>query len=81
MRPVQGDLLLAAAGPCTVVNKALDRVRGFLGQTLGEIQDSAPPRLLWVTDFPLFEYNDDAQRLEVAACALCLGAGLSPAAA
>ena len=62
---LQGDLLLAAAGPSTVVNKALDRVRGFLGENLGEVDPSAPPCLLWVTDFPLFEYNDDQQRLEV----------------
>ena len=57
-------MLLAAAGPTTTVNKALDRVRGFLGQELGEIDTSAH-RLLWVTDFPLFELNEEEQRLEV----------------
>ena len=70
----QGDLLLAAAGPANVVNKALDRVRSFLGQELGEV-DASQPRLLWVTDFPLFELNEEEQRLEVRTWALTPVAG------
>ena len=35
-----GDLLLIAAGPASRVNRALDRVRQYLGQDLGLIQVS-----------------------------------------
>lgn len=61
---VQGDLLLLAAGPALTVNKALDAVRQYLAQSLGEI-DASKHALLWVTDFPLFEHNLDEQRYEV----------------
>lgn len=60
---LQGDLLLFAAGPASVTNKALDRVRQFLGRTLNLI-DASAHNLLWVTDFPMFEWNEDEQRLE-----------------
>lgn len=60
---VQGDLLLLAAGPTPVVNKALDRVRQFLARDLKLIDHSAH-KLLWVTDWPMFEWNEDEQRLE-----------------
>jgi aspartyl-tRNA synthetase len=33
-----GDLLLIAAGPVGAVNRALDRVRQFLGKDLGLIK-------------------------------------------
>lgn len=59
----QGDLLLFAAGPASVTNKALDRVRQFLGRALNLI-DASAHNLLWVTDFPMFEWNEDEQRLE-----------------
>lgn len=60
---LQGDLLLLAAGPTAVVNKALDRVRQYLAKDLNLIDHSAH-KLLWVTDWPMFEWNDDEQRLE-----------------
>jgi hypothetical protein len=59
----QGDLLLLAAGPEATVHRALDRVRLFLGRDLGLI-DASKDSLLWVTDFPMFEWNEDEQRLE-----------------
>ncbi|WP_353259265.1 aspartate--tRNA ligase [Prochlorothrix hollandica] len=58
-----GWLLLFGAGPAAVVNKALDRVRQVLGRELGLI----PPdvfNLVWVTDFPMFEWNGDEKRWE-----------------
>jgi hypothetical protein len=60
---LQGDLLLFAAGPTPVVNKALDRVRQYLAKDLNLI-DTSQHNLLWVTDWPMFEYNEDEQRLE-----------------
>lgn len=58
-----GDLLLFGAGPAEIVNKTLDRLRLALGKELNQIDPEAI-NLLWVVDFPMFEYNADEQRLE-----------------
>jgi aspartyl-tRNA synthetase len=58
-----GDLLLFGAGDAAMVNKTLDRLRLVLGRELGLI-DENKVNLLWVTDFPMFEWNADEKRLE-----------------
>ncbi|MBW4552564.1 MAG: aspartate--tRNA ligase [Aphanocapsa sp. GSE-SYN-MK-11-07L] len=58
-----GDLLLFGAGPTAIVNKSLDRLRQCLGRELGLI-DPDQINLLWITDFPMFEWNADEKRLE-----------------
>jgi aspartyl-tRNA synthetase len=58
-----GDLLLFGAGDAATVNKTLDRLRLVLGRELGLIDDDRV-NLLWVTDFPMFEWNEDEKRLE-----------------
>ena len=58
-----GHLLLFGAGDTATVNKTLDRVRLFIGEELGLI-DRDKLNLLWVTEFPMFEYNADEKRLE-----------------
>lgn len=58
-----GHLLLFGAGDTATVNKTLDRVRLFLGKELGLIKEDQV-NLLWVTEFPMFEYNADEKRLE-----------------
>ncbi|AFZ09077.1 aspartyl-tRNA synthetase [Oscillatoria nigro-viridis PCC 7112] len=58
-----GHLLLFAAADATTVNKTLDRLRLFVGNELGSI-DKDKMNLLWVTDFPMFEWNADEKRLE-----------------
>ncbi|KAI3425845.1 hypothetical protein D9Q98_007819 [Chlorella vulgaris] len=58
-----GDLLLLAAGPPATVNKALDRVRLYLGNSLGLIKEGQHC-LLWVVDFPMFERNEEEGRFE-----------------
>ncbi len=58
-----GDLLLFGAGDTAMVNKTLDRLRLVLGRELGLIDDNQV-NLLWVTDFPMFEWNEDEKRLE-----------------
>ncbi len=58
-----GHLLLFGAGDTVTVNKSLDRVRQFLGEELGLIDKNAI-NLLWVTEFPMFEWNPDEKRLE-----------------
>lgn len=58
-----GHLLLFGAGPVDVVNKTLDRLRQVVGRELGLI-DPEKLNLLWITDFPMFEWNADEKRLE-----------------
>ncbi|WCJ18587.1 Aspartate--tRNA(Asp/Asn) ligase [Euphorbia peplus] len=58
-----GDLLLFAVGHHGSVNKTLDRLRMFVANDLGLI-DHSKHSILWVTDFPMFEWNDTEQRLE-----------------
>jgi len=58
-----GDLLLFGAGAADMVNKTLDRLRQVIGRELGLI-DSGKINLLWVIDFPMFEWNAAEKRLE-----------------
>ncbi|TXG64041.1 hypothetical protein EZV62_011035 [Acer yangbiense] len=56
-----GDLILFAVGHPASVNKTLDRLRVFVAHELGLVDHHS---ILWVTDFPMFEWNDSEQRLE-----------------
>jgi aspartyl-tRNA synthetase len=58
-----GTLLVFGAGATDIVHKSLDRVRQFLGKELGLIAEDQVD-LLWITDFPLFEWNEDEKRFE-----------------
>jgi aspartyl-tRNA synthetase len=58
-----GDLLLFGAGDTATVNKSLDRLRQVIGEKLGLI-DHQQINLVWITDFPMFEWNADEKRLE-----------------
>jgi aspartyl-tRNA synthetase len=58
-----GYLLLFGAGTTDIVNKSLSRLRLVLGEQLGLI-DVDRVDLLWITDFPMFEWNENEQRLE-----------------
>ncbi|KAK6945936.1 Aminoacyl-tRNA synthetase, class II (D/K/N) [Dillenia turbinata] len=50
-------------GHDTSVNRTLDRLRVFIANDLGLIDHSAHS-ILWVTDFPMFEWNSSEERLE-----------------
>ncbi|MEB3174606.1 MAG: aspartate--tRNA ligase [Cyanobacteriota bacterium] len=58
-----GDLLLFGAGETEIVHKSLARLRLVLGEQLGLI-DSEQVNLLWITEFPMFEWNAEEKRLE-----------------
>jgi aspartyl-tRNA synthetase len=58
-----GDLLLFGAGETGVVNASLARVRLAVGEEL-KLIDPDEINLLWVVDFPMFEWNADEKRLE-----------------
>jgi aspartyl-tRNA synthetase len=59
----EGTLLLFGAGPSEIVNPTLDRVRQAIAKEMKLIPEDQI-NLLWVTDFPMFEWNADEQRLE-----------------
>jgi aspartyl-tRNA synthetase len=58
-----GHLLLFGAGPTDIVNASLSRVRLAVGAEL-KLIDPDEVNLLWVVDFPMFEWNADEKRLE-----------------
>jgi aspartyl-tRNA synthetase len=60
-----GDLIFMAAEAEARVNQALDHVRRRLGRDLGLIPANTY-NLLWVTDFPQFEWNEEEKHLEAA---------------
>ena len=57
----KGDLLLMVADQEKVVCDVLSRLRLHLGDKLGLIPKEEF-RFLWVTDFPLLEYDDETKR-------------------
>ncbi|XP_031131493.1 aspartate--tRNA ligase, chloroplastic/mitochondrial [Ipomoea triloba] len=57
------DLVLFALGDHASVNKTLDCLRIHIAHELGLVDESRHS-ILWVTDFPMFEWNDQEQRLE-----------------
>lgn len=58
----KGDLILFAADKKEIVWQALGALRLKLGEELGLI-DKNKYEFLWVTEFPLFEYSEDEDRL------------------
>lgn len=58
-----GHLLLFAAADSTTVNKTLDRLRQVIAREFNLIP-ADKIHLLWITDFPMFEWNADEKRLE-----------------
>ena len=60
-----GDLILFGAGPTAIVNQSLDKVRQYLAKELDILKTKNNKwNFLWITDFPMFERNDDENRLE-----------------
>ena len=55
-----GDLVLFGAGPRDTVNTALGRLRLLAGEMAGAIPEDVFA-FTWVTDFPLFEHNEEGR--------------------
>jgi len=55
-----GDLVFFGADSARVVNNSLGALRLKLGQDLNLVKDGW--YLLWVTDFPMFEWNEEEKR-------------------
>ncbi|QSJ18627.1 aspartate--tRNA ligase [Nostoc sp. UHCC 0702] len=58
-----GHLLLFGAGDAATVNKTLDRLRQVIAKEF-KLIDPEKINLLWITDFPMFEWNAGEKRLE-----------------
>lgn len=56
----RGDLIFFGADKANVVNQSLGALRTQIGTDLGLVDSHWKP--LWVVDFPLFAWNDEAQR-------------------
>ena len=56
-----GDLLVFVADTFRIANEALGRLRGHLGHKLGLVDKNAY-KFLWVTDFPLLEWDGETRR-------------------
>jgi aspartyl-tRNA synthetase len=56
-----GDLILILAGKEDRTRKAISELRLYMGERLG-LRKPEEFRLLWVTDFPLFEYAEEGNR-------------------
>ncbi len=59
----EGDLLLFVADSEEVTNDALSRLRNELARRLDLIRDDIY-RFVWITDYPLFEWNGEEKRYE-----------------
>jgi aspartyl-tRNA synthetase len=59
--PEPGETILFGAAEPALVSRVLGALRLHLGRQLGLIDESLW-RFLWITDFPMFEWDDDAQR-------------------
>jgi aspartyl-tRNA synthetase len=57
----EGDLLLLVADQRPVTDAVLGQMRLDLGERFGLI-DENENRLLWIVDFPLFDWNEDERR-------------------
>jgi aspartyl-tRNA synthetase len=58
-----GDILFIVADRASIANKSLGALRSELGKRYAFVDDSTW-RFLWVTDFPLFEFNPEGKRFD-----------------
>ncbi|MDP7639967.1 MAG: aspartate--tRNA ligase [Candidatus Hydrogenedentes bacterium] len=58
-----GDALFFGAGDTDSTNQLLGKVRTYFGQTL-ELIDPSLVAFCWIVDFPMFEYNEEHQKID-----------------
>lgn len=61
----ENDLLFFGADKASVVNASLGNLRNKLGKEL-ELIDEDKYNFVWITDWPLFEYDEDEERFVAA---------------
>jgi aspartyl-tRNA synthetase len=58
-----GDLLLLISGEWKKALTVMGYLRLEMVRRMNLIKQHSEPKLLWITDFPLFEFNDEEKRL------------------
>jgi aspartyl-tRNA synthetase len=58
-----GDLLLLISGEWKKALTVMGYLRLEMARRMNLIKQNSDPKLLWITDFPLFEFNDEEKRL------------------
>ena len=61
----KGDMLMFVADKPKIACSALSALRNFLGKEL-KLYKEDEFKFAWVVDFPLFEFNDETEKLEPA---------------
>lgn len=61
MNSKKGDMVLIVADKYSVSSAALGNLRNYLAKECGLIDDNKYS-ILWVVDFPLFEYDEESER-------------------
>ena len=57
-----GDLIFIITGPRLRALSIMGNLRLEMAKRLGLVKKDSEPRLLWVTDFPLFEWGEETKR-------------------
>jgi aspartyl-tRNA synthetase len=57
-----GDLIFIITGPKLKALSIMGNLRLEMGKRLGLVKKDTEPKLLWVTDFPLFEWDEETKR-------------------
>ncbi|HQJ46437.1 MAG TPA: aspartate--tRNA ligase, partial [Ignavibacteriaceae bacterium] len=57
-----GDLIFILSGPKLKTLNTMGVLRLEMAKRLNLIKEDSEPKLLWVTDFPLFEWDEEAKR-------------------
>lgn len=63
LKAKQGDLILIVAGPSGRVHTALGALRNKVASDLN-LKNPEEFKFLWITDFPLFTFNDEEDRFD-----------------
>lgn len=58
----QGDLIFILSGPKLKTLNTMGALRLEMAKRLNLIKEDSAPKLLWVTDFPLFEWDEETGR-------------------
>lgn len=59
-----GDLVLIVADKNSVVFQSLGALRLHMAKEIGILENNNEYRFVWVTEFPLFSYNEEEQRFQ-----------------
>ncbi|GJQ63358.1 MAG: aspartate--tRNA ligase [Melioribacteraceae bacterium] len=62
MNAKPGDLVFILSGPKSKTLSIMGSLRLEMARRLDLVKEDADPALLWVTDFPLFEWDEETQR-------------------